>query len=303
MKKVFVSALLLGASVIGYAQLLNVASIKKVALPEGTSINTATMSPDGSYIAITKKQTAGIHKLDLASSEITTISETGNGYGLTISKDGQQVVFKDVTVGKDKLRRTALKSTDLATGKTTTLVKPTRNLQGFTVNNNTVLSVDKGKVSTKSLNGTVVTAAPVASIEYGRLMLTVNGKTTNISPQGSEGQSYLWPSVSPDGTRVLYYLSGKGAYICNLDGSNPVYLGQIRAAQWYDNETVVGMNDTDDGYVITSSQIVAVKADGKIGQNLTEESSMAMYPTVSSDGSKIAYITPAGDLHIINITK
>ena len=303
MKKTFISAIMLCATLIGYSQLLNVASVEKVTLPEGVAVNTATMSPDGSFIAITQKQTAGIHKLNLATSKITTISETGSGYGLTISKDGQQVVFKDVTTGKDKLRRTALKSANLATGKITTLVKPTRNLQGFTVSNNTLLSVDNGKIATKSLNNTVAVAAPVASIDHGRLMLTVNGKTTNISPQGSEGQSYLWPSVSPDGTRVLYYLSGKGAYICNLDGSNPIYLGQIRAAKWYDNETVVGMYDTDDGYVITTSQIVAVKADGKIGQNLTEESSMAMYPTVSSDGSKIAYITPAGDLHIINITK
>ena len=202
MKKTFISAMMLCATLIGYSQLLNVASVEKVTLPEGVAVNTATMSPDGSFIAITQKQTAGIHKLNLATSKITTISEIGSGYGLTISKDGQQVVFKDVTTGKDKLRRTALKSANLATGKITTLVKPTRNLQGFTVSNNTLLSVDNGKIATKSLNNTVAVAAPVASIDHGRLMLTVNGKTTNISPQGSEGQSYLWPSVSPDGSNI-----------------------------------------------------------------------------------------------------
>ena len=303
MKKLFLSALLLSAGIYGFAQ-LKVASVEKVTLPEGVTINTATMSPDGSYIAITQNEKAGIQKLNLATKEITTISETGHGYGLTISKDGQQVIFRENTIGTDHLRRTALKSTNVATGRTSTLIKATRDLQGVAINDNAIMTVNKGQLSTKALSSSAkAVATPVASIDKGRLMVTVNGKTTNISPQGSDCKSYLWPSVSPDGTRVSYYLSGVGCYVCNLDGSNPVYLGKVRAAQWYDNETVVGMNDIDDGSVVTSSKIVAAKADGTSGQNLTEDASMAMYPSVSLDGARIAYSTPAGELYIINIAK
>lgn len=303
MKKVILSALLLSAGIYGSAQ-LKVASVEKVALPEGVTINTATMSPDGSYIAITQNQKAGIQKLDLATKSITTISETGHGYGLTISNDGQQVFFRENTIGTDRLRRTALKSANLATGRTSTLIKATRDLQGVAVNDNAIMTVNKGQLSTKALSAqSTAVATPVASIDKGRLMVTVNGKTTNISPQGSECKSYLWPSISPDGTRVCYYLSGVGCYVCNLDGSNPVYLGKVRAAQWYDNATVVGMNDIDNGEVVTSSKIVAASADGKLGQNLTADASMGMYPTVSRDGAKIAYSTPNGELYIINIAK
>ncbi len=301
MKKVFVSALLLGASVFGYAQLLNVASVEKVALPEGVSVNQATMSPDGSYVVISQNDAPGLHRLDFASKAVSKISDNGSSLGIQFSTDGKQVIYRESTIGSDKLRRTSLKSVNIATGKSTTLVKPTRNLQGFAVNNGTLMSVDKGTVSTKALGAAKVVATPVASIDHGRLMVTVNGKTTNISPQGSEGQSYLWPSVSPDGTRVLYYLSGVGAFICNLDGSNPVSLGIVRAPQWYNNDVVVGMNDTDNGHVVLKSKIVAVKADGSMSQKLTEDSSMGMYPTVSKDGSKISYSTPSGDLNIINI--
>ena len=42
---------------------------------------------------------------------------------------------------------------------------------------------------------------PVAFIEYGQLMLTSNGKTVTLSPNGTEDKSYLWPSVSPDGNK------------------------------------------------------------------------------------------------------
>ena len=303
MRKLIVSALLLSAGIYGFAQ-LKVASIEKVTLPEGVTINTATMSPDGSYIAITQNEKGGIHKLDLSTKSITTISETGHGYGLTISNDGQQVIFRENTIGTDHLRRTALKSANIATGRTSTLIKATRDLQGVAINDNAIMTINKGQLSTKALStGAKAVATPVASIDKGRLMVTVNGKTTNISPQGSECKSYLWPSVSPDGTRVCYYLSGVGCYVCNLDGSNPVYLGKVRAAQWYDNATVVGMNDQDNGEIVTSSKIVAAKADGTSGQNLTEDASMAMYPTVSLDGSRISYSTPAGELYIINIAK
>ncbi len=302
MRKLFISALLLCTGAIAFAQ-LKVASIEKVALPEGTTIGAATMSPDGSFVVIAQGEKAGLHRLDLASKSITTISETGNALDVKISDDGQQVVFRESKTGSDKLRRTSLKSVNLANGRTTTLVAPTRDLQGFAVKANTVLSVDKGKLATKSLSNAVVEVAPVASIDKGRLMVTVNGKTTNISPQGTECKSYLWPSVSPDGTRVLYYLSGVGCYVCNLDGSDPVAIGQVRAAKWFDNETVVGMNDQDNGEVVTMSKIVAVKANGNMGQSLTADTSMAMYPTASKDGSKIAYTTPAGELYIINIVK
>ncbi len=301
MKKVLISALLLCSGVFSYAQ-LNVASVEKVNLPEGVTANKATLSPDGSYVVLSQMEKAGLHKLDLATNKVTTISEKGTTLGLQISEDGQQVIFRENSYD-NKLRKTALKSANLVTGKQTTIVKATRDLQGFEVRGAQVMAMNKGKLTTKSLTGEKTVSAPVASINGGQLYVTINGKTNNISPQGTDCQSYLWPSVSPDGTKVAYYLARHGAYVCDLDGSNPVFLGSIRAPRWYDNSTVVGMNDQDNGEVVTSSKIVAVSTDGKTGQNLTEDESMAMYPTASADGSKIAYSTPAGELYIINITK
>lgn len=301
MRKLFISALLLCSGVFGYAR-LNVASIEKVALPEGVTANTATISPDGSYVVFSRYEQAGLHKLDLQSKQMATISEKGITFGLQISEDGQTVVYREKSYNKG-LAKTALKSVDVTTGKTQTLVKETRDLQGFEVRGAQVMAMNKGKLTTKSLTGAKTVSAPVASISGGQLYVTVNGKTTNISPQGTDCQSYLWPSVSPDGTKVVYYLARHGAYVCNIDGSNPVFLGGIRAPRWYDNTTIVGMNDEDNGEIVTASKIVAASIDGNAGQNLTDRASMAMYPSISADGSKIAYTTPEGELYIINITK
>ena len=293
MKKIFVSAMLLCSSVLGFAQLVEIQSIDKIDLPEGVSVNQATISPDGSFVVFSQNAKGGLHKMDLASKEINMISANGNSFDLKIAADGT-VVFRESRTAENKLRYTSLKAVD-ARGVETTLVAPTRDLNGFAVNGTNVMTVDNNKVEAKSLNGGAAVQMPVASIRYGQLC--IDGKV--ISPNGEDGASYLWPSISPNGTKVCYYLVTKGCYVANIDGSNPVYIGQLRATKWLDDLTVVGMNDLDDGSVVTSSKLIAASIDGQVKQELTVDESFAMFP--STNGKRIAYSTPMGDLFIINL--
>ena len=293
MKKVFISAMLLCSSVLGFAQLVEIQSVDKIDLPEGVSVNQATISPDGSFVVFSQNAKGGLHKMDLASKEINMISANGNSFDLKIAADGT-VVFRESRTAENKLRYTSLKAVD-ARGVETTLVAPTRDLNGFAVNGTNVMTVDNNKVEAKSLNGGAAVQMPVASIRYGQLC--IDGKV--ISPNGQEGASYLWPSISPNGTKVCYYLVTKGCYVANIDGSNPVYIGQLRATKWLDDLTVVGMNDLDDGSVVTSSKLIAASIDGQVKQELTVDESLAMFP--STNGKRIAYSTPMGDLFIINL--
>ena len=293
MKKIFISAMLLCSSVLGFAQLVEIQSVDKIDLPEGVSVNQATISPDGSFVVFSQNAKGGLHKMDLASKEINMISANGNSFDLKIAADGT-VVFRESRTAENKLRYTSLKAVD-ARGVETTLVAPTRDLNGFAVNGTNVMTVDNNKVEAKSLNGGAAVQMPVASIRYGQLC--IDGKV--ISPNGQEGASYLWPSISPNGTKVCYYLATKGCYVANIDGSNPVYIGQLRATKWLDDLTVVGMNDLDDGSVVTSSKLIAASIDGQVKQELTVDESLAMFP--STNGKRIAYSTPMGDLFIINL--
>ncbi len=293
MKKIFISAMLLCSSVLGFAQLVEIQSVDKIDLPEGVSVNQATISPDGSFVVFSQNAKGGLHKMDLASKEINMISANGNSFDLKIASDGT-VVFRESRTAENKLRYTSLKAVD-ARGLETTLVAPTRDLNGFAVNGTNVMTVDNNKVEAKSLNGGVAVQMPVASIRYGQLC--IDGKV--ISPNGQDGASYLWPSISPNGTKVCYYLVTKGCYVANIDGSNPVYIGQLRATKWLNDLTVVGMNDLDDGSVVTSSKLIAASIDGKVKQELTVGESLAMFP--STNGKRIAYSTPMGDLFIINL--
>lgn len=267
-------------SVTASAQVLNVESIEKLNIPQNVDSKIAGISPDGSYVLITSQSNKGLTKFDLETNTITAITNAvGAGYNVEISEDSKNVTYREVTFSKDKSRLTSIVKQDLATEKKSTLVKATRDIQ-------------------RALRKQV--AAPVVSIQNGELVITIGTVSKILSPNG-QGLSYLWPSLSPDGTKILYYLSSNGAWVCNVDGTNPQPIANIRAPQWYNNNVIVGMNDKDNGHVVTSSEIVAYTIDGKQKQVLTDNALMAMYPYVSADGSKIVCSTPMGEAYLINI--
>jgi Tol biopolymer transport system component len=277
MKKILLLAVAL-VSIMASAQVLNVESVEKLNIPQNADSKIAGISPDGSYVLITSQSNEGLMKFDLATGKVSTITTAvGAGYNVEISADSKEVTYREVTYAKDKSRLTSLVRQDLATAKKSTLVKSTREMHQARVRR---------------------AIAPVVSIQNGELVLTVGTVTKVLSPNG-QGLSYLWPSVSPDGSKIVYYVSGS-VWVCNVNGTNPQRIGKFRAPQWYNNNVVVGMNDQDNGHYVTSSEIVAYTLDGE-KQVLTNNTIMAMYPYVSADGSKIVCSTPVGEAYLINL--
>lgn len=291
-------ALALGFSMSSMAQVLEVTSIDKVNLPERAAV--AAISPQGDYLLLTSATNQGLIKYDLTTNESRVLSTANSaGHNVKISPDGQTVVYRESTFNNKHLRQSSLKSVNLTTGATQELVKPTRDLQGYSVDATSAAAVNKGKYSSKAIGAAKAQKVPVLSINKGQLMITINGKTRQLSPNGTQF-SYMWPSLSPDGTKVLFYQAAHGAYVCDLDGSNVRKVGQMRAPVWYDNNTIVGMMDKDDGEFIYASTIVAATLDGAT-QVLTDDATIAMYPHASA--GKIAFSTPAGEAYIINVKK
>jgi len=291
-------ALALGFSMSAMGQVLNVTSIEKVNLPDKAAV--AAISPQGDYLLLTSATNQGLTKLDLNTHQTQVLSTAPSaGHNVKISPDGQTIVYRESSFNDKHLRLSTLKSVNLGTGASQVLVKPTRDLQGYAVDATSAGAVNKGKYSNKAIGNVKAQKVPVLSIDKGKLMITINGKTRNLSPNGNKF-SYMWASLSPDGTRVLYYLAAHGAYVCNLDGSNARKVGQMRAPVWYDNNTIVGMMDKDDGEFIYASTIVAATLDGAT-QVLTDDSTIAMYPHATA--GKIAFSTPAGEAYMIHVTK
>ena len=297
MKKVLL-ALALCVSFSGMAQLVNVASIDKVNIPENAANKVAAISPAGDYLLITTDYNQGLTKFDLATGATQVITQApGAGFDAKISPDGNTVVYREKSMNKKHLQMKAVNSKNLATGAEQQLVKPTRDLQGVAIDGNTAVAMNKGKMSKKALdNGKAQVSVPVLSTNNFKLYITQGGKTTEFMPAGN--YRYIWASMSPDATKALFYCSGKGAYVCNIDGSGLKALGDVQAPKWMGNDMVVGMTTTDDGDVFTSGEVVVLNLNGT-KQVLTGKDVIALYPLPAN--GKIAFSTPTGEAYIINL--
>lgn len=297
MKKTFLSVLALVMTLGVSARQLEVVSIDRV--PTQTLSEMATISPDGSFAIVGSMGGGALYRVDLASGQASKITSNGNANALAISPDGQNVVFRAVST-QGKLRYNSLEQVNLATGRQTQLVKPSRNLAtGLAVTNDGVTAVQGGRAQAKKFGATKAAIRPVATINYGHLDITgADGKTRTIDPQGRG--SYLWPSVSPDGTKVAYCLAGAGAFVANIDGSEARQLGYMHAPQWLGNDMIIGMQDYGSDQVLKDSKIIASDLEGNF-QTLTPADIVAIYPTVSADGSKILFSDINGNLYTISV--
>lgn len=298
MKKLFITAAALLVCAVAGAQLVSVQSVERLGSATGDK---AVLSPDGQFVVV--NTATSLKKVNVADGAESVIVEGEGLYNVRVSGDGNTVVYSKPSYNDKHMRFVSLEAANLADGTVKTLVKPSRKLNhGFIIADGTVNAIENGKLRTTVVNGGKTVKAPVASISYGHLQVTQNGKTVTIDPQGRG--SYIWPSVSPDGKRVCYWLVGAGCFTCNLDGSDVKQHGRLVAPVWAGNSMLVGQDVVEGtAQALTASSIVALDVNTNKVQKLTDDSVIATFPSASADGSRIAFTTPEGAVYLINLTK
>ena len=280
--------LLLSCSLASQAQVWQKVSVEKLPGTRQGDCRMAAISPDGSYILTTTQTSRGLRQVDLQTGEEIQLTDIpGAGFQPSVSADGRRILCRKVTFDENYMRQTSLQILDLDRGTQRQFRAPAREVRSY----ETALSPERD-------------TRPEVFIEDLQLMVTVDGVTRNLSPNGTDEETrYLWPSLSPDGQHILYYVSGVGAYVCNLEGDDVRFIAHdCRAPQWYDNETVIGMNDRDDGEMLLTSTIMAYTLDGR-QQELSEPGQMLMYPQCCASRSLIACSAASGEVFLIRIEK
>ena len=278
MRKTILLVAIALTSVVAHAQVLKIVSMQQIATPSNMEGKVVGISPKGDYLLLTDMSNKGLVRYDLASKAATTITEAeGAGWDVKISQDGNKITYRQVRVDANQMVRNDIMQYNMAEGKTVLQAKNTRG---------TAALVDATAASTVAIN------------EDLHLVLNRNGKSIVLTPNGTN-EAYNWASISPDGSKILYYVSGKGCFVCDINGLNVQKIANhCRAPKWYNNNTIVGMADEDDGKVLTASAIVLYTLDGK-SQILVGKDMMAIYPAAAE--GKIAFSNAAGEMYLLNV--
>ena len=278
MKKTILSIAACVMAMAASAQIFSIQSTQKLPVPQGTEWRVAGFSPAGDYILITDDTNSGLVRMDLANYATNVITNAlGAGWAVQISKDGKDIVYREMTIGEDKLVRHDIIKHNFVANTRSVEAKAQRDMTNL---------VDKAAKQTVAIN------------EDLHMVITRNGKTIVLTPNGAE-EAYNWASISPDGKKILYYVSAKGCYVCDMYGQNVQYVARhCRAPQWYDNNTIVGMADEDDGTYMTASAIVAYTLDGK-SQILVNKENMAIYPYAAE--GKIVFSNAGGEIYMMQV--
>lgn len=131
---------------------------------------------------------------------------------------------------------------------------------------------------------------------------SMNSDGSNLTRLTSSGQNET-PSYSPDGSKIVFYsaseiLTDGGIFVMNADGTNPVRLTNFAGLFpkfTPDGSKIVFMLDAD---------IWIMNADGTNPVNLTNHPAIDNEPTISPDGTRIAfssYRDGNSEIYVMNI--
>ena len=264
-------------SMLASAQIFQVTSVQELKGASYQDARVAGISPNGDYVLMTNGSNQGLKRYDIATGELSVITDAeGAGFNVQVSRDGKEVVFRERFTGENKCRYNNIMHQNFVENKTATIAQKQTNHDMMVLPGSNIV-----------LQNSECT-----------MHIVKNGKRIQIAPQGND-VNYIWASLSPDKTKILYYVSEMGCYVCDVDGRNSRFIGwDCRAPQWYNNEIIMSMNEQDDGHFTTKSAILAYTLDGKV-QVLTSPDMIAMYPFAAE--GKVVFSTLQGKTYLLNV--
>jgi len=300
MKKII--AVFLFLSQFSFSQNFNNIKTEKIEIPGNQTFYFPELNHGGTKLLITKQNFNGLYLYDMNTKDIVKISDKqGAGYKPIFSDDDLIVFFRENEYeGMRKI--SAICEYNIKSKQKKTIENKKRNVSSPQIYKNLLFYTVDRKAKNLQLNEKNDNLEGLwVLIENQKIALYINGKKKILKPKGNG--NYIWPSLSPDKTKLLFTFAGYGTFISDLEGNILSDLGYLNAPKWYNNNWVIGMKETDDGIQYTSSDIFAVSSDGKKRIQLTNTNNITeLYPSCSGNNSKIVYHTPEGDIYYLEIS-
>jgi Tol biopolymer transport system component len=273
---------------------ISVISMQELPVPHIQQWNQPVFSPTGKEIYLTNVEYNGIWQYSLEThllKEITTDSHSG--YDFSLSEDGTKLAYRTTVQPGDHItRKQQSVELSLKTGEKKILLNGNSvGLPRFSQND--VIQPETYR------SGVMHSSQPqrppqVLGVEDGKIVVIQQSSKRSVDPLANG--RYIWPSLSTDAKKIAAVEMDRGAFVCDLDGSNVIRIGKCNAPRWTrSGHWIIGMEDTDDGHQITGSEIVAVSEDGTQRIMLTATPAQhEMYPAVSKTEDRIVAVTSDG---------
>jgi Tol biopolymer transport system component len=295
----FLSILLLTIQV--YPQTLRVRSVKRI-IPEKTGSYLLTgIVPGTGQVLVAGEGYNGLSLLDTRKGKMTEISkDPGAGYEPAVTADGRKVIYRSDSFDEN-LKVSSIYAYDIETGSNELLAARGRGVISPAVAGNSVLLKSDSETRVEQRGPALKSAGDriFLVIEEMLPVLYRNDERKALSPNGDG--FYIWASLSPDGTMILYNYQGRGSFICDSDGKILHDLGNINAPKWFNDKIVIGMDDKDDGHMITSSELVYYSLGDRKRIILTSTPERSEMFPFASGSKKIAFCTDNGDIYLMKV--
>jgi Tol biopolymer transport system component len=279
---------------------IRITAVQELRLPAEERWMAPGWSPDGRAFFVTSVNYRGLWRYDFTTGTVAEITkDAGAGFGWSVSSDGAIVAYRRTIDGVHAGERTQeIIRVDLTTGASSTLTAaPSVDSPVFAGD---ALIVNSAAAGYRSLGkrepagGSTV----VLGIENTKIALLKDGRKIVVDPFGDG--SYIWPSLSPDGTRLLAYDMARGAFVCDLEGNVLARFGRLDAPVWTrDGLWIVSMKEQNDGHVITGSDLFASSADGTQRVQLTGTPAIELAPSCSPVDNRILCATAEGTILVL----
>lgn len=287
-------------------QSLKVERIEALTQKDQGEFSFPQLTPDGSKVIFSGPKFTGLFMLDLEKRNIETLNnEIGAGYQFQISNDGQFVIYRSFTF-KNGRKFYSLKTQKLSDKSVSVLEKESRELSPPRVVDGKIVYLRKEQPVTITLSPQIKkasTASNTSVLVRNRTIVLIEGEQQReLKPLG-EG-IYLWPSLSPDGTKLLFTFAGDGTYISDLDGNILTRIGYANAPVWSpDGKWIAYMVDHDNGHFYTDSEIFISSMDGKQKIQVTNTKDIIeMYPNWGSkDLTKLVFSSLSGQIFLATL--
>lgn len=240
-----------------------------------------TLSPDASMVLFSNDDQTGLSLLSLKDGKVITIEKDARGAGFApvFSADNKSIIYQTAQTIDGLMNR---------------------DIRSFTISDGTKAVIAPMSRANINLNASTGQARYVSS-NFTSIILTEGDNKTELNPL-SDAHSYLWPSLSPDGSHLLFVEPFQGLFVAEADGSNPVKIAdKADYPGWVANDIVSFVVSHDDGYVILNSALKAF--DLTTGELIDVTTPDVLVGESSAANSTVVFTTLNGEMFTVTVSK